>query len=266
MPNRDNHANDYLIRMTPTGQNSLKSKILPILILMTAGLFYACSSTKHVPDGSYLLDKVSINIEGDSVASEKDLYYFLRQTPNHKVLGFAKLQLATYSLSGIDSTKWYNRWLRNIGQAPVIYNPELTDASAKQLQQALINRGYLEAKVIPDTISTGHKKIKVNYDIIPGSPHYISSISYDIPDTAIQKLILSDTAALHLHAGIPFDRNTLDNDRASITEKLRNSGYYSFNKDNITFVRHNRRLESRRAHNECAAAERIKSGCFLVIR
>ena len=236
MPNRDNHANDYLIRMTPTGQNSLKSKILPILILMTAGLFYACSSTKHVPDGSYLLDKVSINIEGDSVASEKDLYYFLRQTPNHKVLGFAKLQLATYSLSGIDSTKWYNRWLRNIGQAPVIYNPELTDASAKQLQQALINRGYLEAKVIPDTISTGHKKIKVNYDIIPGSPHYISSISYDIPDTAIQKLILSDTAALHLHAGIPFDRNTLDNDRASITEKLRNSGYYSFNKDNITFV------------------------------
>ena len=203
---------------------------------MTAGLFYACSSTKHVPDGSYLLDKVSINIEGDSVASEKDLYYFLRQTPNHKVLGFAKLQLATYSLSGIDSTKWYNRWLRNIGQAPVIYNPELTEASAKQLQQALINRGYLEAKVIPDTISTGHKKIKVNYDIIPGSPHYIYSISYDIPDTAIQKLILSDTAALHLHAGIPFDRNTLDNDRASITEKLRNSGYYSFNKDNITFV------------------------------
>lgn len=203
---------------------------------MIAGLFYACSSTKHVPDGSYLLDKVSINIEGDSVASEKDLYYFLRQTPNHKVLGFAKLQLATYSLSGSDSTKWYNRWLRNIGQEPVIYNPDLTEASANQLRQALINRGYLDAKVFPDTVSTGHKKVKVNYNIIPGSPHYISSISYDIPDTAIQNIILSDTADLNLHAGIPFDRNTLDNDRAAITEKLRNVGYYSFNKDNITFV------------------------------
>lgn len=203
---------------------------------MIAGLLYACSSTKHVPDGSYLLDKVSINIEGDSVASEKDLYYFLRQTPNHKVLGFAKLQLATYSLSGSDSTKWYNRWLRNIGQEPVIYNPDLTEASANQLRQALINRGYLDAKVFPDTVSTGHKKVKVDYNIIPGSPHYISSISYDIPDTAIQNIILSDTAALNLHAGIPFDRNTLDNDRAAITEKLRNVGYYSFNKDNITFV------------------------------
>lgn len=207
-----------------------------VMAFMTALLFVACSTTKHVPDGSYLLDKVTINIEGDSVASEKDLYYFLRQTPNHKVLGFAKLQLATYSLSGADSTKWYNRWLRNIGQEPVIYSPELTEASAKQLRQALVNRGYLDTKVVADTISDGHKKIHVTYDIIPGTPHYISSISYEIPDTAIRRIIMTDTAALNLHPGIPFDRNTLDNDRAAITEKLRNAGYYAFNKDNITFV------------------------------
>lgn len=216
--------------------NSTDKLTRTVIALVLTVLLIACSSTKHVPDGSYLLDKVSIKIEGDSVASEKDLYYFLRQTPNHKVLGFAKLQLATYSLSGADSTKWYNRWLRNIGQEPVIYSPELTDASVKQLRQALVNRGYLDTKVIADTISDGKKKIHVVYDIIPGAPHYISSISYEIPDTSIRKIVLTDTFALNLRPGIPFDRNTLDNDRAALTERLRNAGYYAFSKENITFV------------------------------
>ncbi len=67
-------------------------------------LLYACSSTKHVPDGEMLLDKVSFAIVNDSSSdehiSELDLINYLRQQPNHKVLGFAKLQLALYSQTG----------------------------------------------------------------------------------------------------------------------------------------------------------------------
>ena len=218
------------------GHNAKLSTIIAFVILMIAVLLQACSSTKHVPDGSYLLDKVNIEIDGKTDATDKELYYFLRQTPNHKVLGFAKLQLATYSLSGIDSTKWYNRWLRNIGQPPVIYSQELTESSAKQLKQALINRGYLDARVLADTFVTGEKKIAVKYDIIPGQPHYIETVAFNIPDSSIQKIVMSDTAALNLRPGVLFDRNVLDNDRTTITEILRNAGYYAFNKDNITFI------------------------------
>ncbi len=210
--------------------------LLIIFILMVGVVLHSCSSTKHVPDGSYLLDKVSIHIEGDTIDTDQDLYYFLRQTPNHKVLGFAKLQLATYSLSGRDSTKWYNKWLRKIGQEPVIYSPELTDASARQLRQALINRGYLEARVVPDTIVNGNKRMTVNYEVYPGRPHYISSVDYDISDTTLRRLVMADTSHLNLRPGVPFDRNTLDNDRSTITEALRNAGYYGFNKDDISFV------------------------------
>lgn len=206
------------------------------LITLAATMLHGCSSTKHVPDGQYLLDKVSIDIDGPTDASDEELYYFLRQTPNHKVLGFAKLQLATYSLSGRDSTKWYNRWLRNIGQPPVIYDSELTDASTRQLHQALVNRGYLGATVNADTVVTGEKKVAVNYVIHPGEPHYVASIEYDIPDQSIRDIILTDTASLTIKPGSTFDRNILDNERAAITERLRNAGYYTFNKDNITFV------------------------------
>ena len=196
----------------------------------------ACSTTRHVPDGSYLLDKVTIDIDGRSDATDKELYYFLRQTPNHKVLGFAKLQLSTYSLSGRDSTKWYNRWLRKIGQPPVIYSEELTEASARQLRQALINRGYIDARVTADTTVTARKKVALRYTVVPGLPHYVTSVTYDIPDSAIRRIVLADTSALAVRAGSPFDRNVLDNERAIITGRLRNAGFYNFNKDNITFV------------------------------
>lgn len=77
-----------------------------ILIVFAAVALWGCSSTKHVPENSMLLDKVEIVVEDNKDLDTEGLVNFLRQTPNHKVLGFAKLQLATYSLSGNDSTKW----------------------------------------------------------------------------------------------------------------------------------------------------------------
>lgn len=200
-------------------------------------LLAACSVTKHVPDGSYLLDKVDIEVDNNGTIDETELYNFLRQTPNHKVLGFAKLQLATYNLSGRDSTKWYNRWLRRLGQAPVIYDPELTDASARQLRLALINRGYVDARVEADTISkSGKKRIDVHYHIIPGEPFRVENISYNVPDTTLRRLILASARESDLRPGMLLDRNVLDEERGRITALLRNAGYYNFNREYITFT------------------------------
>ncbi len=185
-----------------------------------------------------LLDKVSIHIDGDSRAgTSEELVNFLRQTPNHKVLGFAKLQLATYSLSGRDSSKWYNRWLRNLGQPPVIYDPELTDASRRQLRQALINRGYMDAEVTVDTIlRPDRKRAIVNYNIHTGAPHTIKSLSLNIPDSAINEILRRDSALFAIPADSLFDRNRLDQLRASVTERLRNHGYYTFSREYISFT------------------------------
>ncbi|MDE6089725.1 MAG: BamA/TamA family outer membrane protein [Duncaniella sp.] len=206
--------------------------LLAMCVLLLAG----CSSTRHVPQGAYLLDMVKIEIEGDDEVSSRELNNYLKQIPNHKVLGFWKLQLSTYNLSGEDSTKWYNRWVRRMGQPPVIYSQSLTDASVRQLQQALVNRGYLEAEVITDTIVIPEKKkIDVTYKINTGKPRRISSISYEIPDTVIERIILEDSALFTLQPGNRFDRDMLDSERALITQRLRNHGFYSFNKEYITF-------------------------------
>ena len=103
-----------------------------LLVLLPSG----CRTTRHVPDGQLLLDHVTINVDDDPESgriNSAELVNYLRQQPNHRVIGFMKLQLMTYDMSGADSTKWYNKWLRRLGQPPVLYDHSLTTTSANQL-------------------------------------------------------------------------------------------------------------------------------------
>lgn len=204
---------------------------------VAAALLVCCSSVKHVPQGSYLLDHADIEISGDETVTSEELVNFLRQQPNNKVLGFARLQLATYSLSGNDTTRWYNRWLRRIGQPPVIYDSALTVASARQLRQALVNRGYMGATVRVDTVfDTDRRRADVTYLISTGTPHYVGSFGYNIADNAVRDILETDSAIVDIRPGMIFDRARLDEVRGNITQRLRNKGYYAFKREYITFT------------------------------
>lgn len=208
-----------------------------IYFFFVAILSWSCSSTKHVPTGEYLVDNVKITVNDTKDVSGQDLINYLRQTPNHKVLGFFKIQLATYNLSGNDPSKWYNKWLRRMGQAPVIYDTNLTLASATQLKQALINRGYLKTIVEIDTIKNDKKKkIDVNYIIYTGQPYYISTLDYNLPDTTIAQIIHQDPSLSTIKSGTLLDRDILDAKRTDIAKALTDNGYYEFNKEYISFT------------------------------
>ncbi len=207
------------------------------VVMVLVGLF-SCSSTKHVPQGKLLLDKVKINVTDPHRDVETNqLANYLRQNVNHRVLGGLKLQLAFYNISGKDSTKWFNRWIQRVGTPPVIYDSTLTEASAEQLHTALSNRGFMNNtvtyRVDADSVK---RKASVNYDITLGEPYYIRSIDYDIPDESLREIILADTSRFNVHSGDLLNFNHLDEWRQGITENLRNHGYYAFNKEYITFI------------------------------
>ncbi|MCQ2288489.1 MAG: BamA/TamA family outer membrane protein [Muribaculaceae bacterium] len=208
----------------------LAAVVLPVVV--------SCSSTKHVPEGRLLLDKVKINIDDKNAnLQNSELVNFLRQTENHKVLGGLKLQLALYNLSGRDSANWFNRWIQRVGVPPVIYDSTLTEASASQLHVALKNKGYMKNEVSYTVdADSAKKKARVNYNIKLGEPYYISSIDYNVPDDTLRNIIVADTAVYPVKVGDLFDRNKLDTWRQNITDNLRNHGYYAFNKEYITFT------------------------------
>lgn len=200
-------------------------------------VFASCHTTKFVPEGKYLLNKARIEVKDNPEISRKEMRNYLRQTQNHEVFGGWKLQLNVYNWSGRDSTKWYNKWVRKLGQAPVIYDPALTELSANQLRLALVNRGYLDTEVIVDTLKDSRKKkAEVIYSIYTNKPHYIASVDYNIPDDTLRSLILADSSKFILRSNTNFDRNMLDQARQNITDRLRNQGYFGFNKEYITFT------------------------------
>ena len=116
---------------------------MAILLLTLA----ACSSTRHVSQGEFLLNKVKISLDSTSrQINDDEMMAYLRQQPNHKMLWSARLRLGIYNMSGNDTSKWWNRWIRKLGEPPVIYDSLLTEAGINQMKLALVNKGYLSAE------------------------------------------------------------------------------------------------------------------------
>ncbi len=213
----------------------LRRWLYALCALLAVSLTTGCSATRNVPHGSYLLDKVSITVADSTRIPTRPLYNYLRQTPNHKALGFARLQLGVYNMAG-DSIGRFNRWLRKIGEPPVIYDQQLTDQSVRQLRQALINGGYNDARVETELDMPSEKKIGINYKLYPGAPHVIGTVKYEFEDPVIEELVISDTIAWPARSGEKLDRNLLDRQRGMIVEKLRDNGYFAFTKEHIGFI------------------------------
>lgn len=202
------------------------------LLIMTVLLLSGCNPTKHIPDNQYLLNKTAIHIDNTDI-SKSDLQEYLRQTPNSTVLGLFKMQLGIYNLSGKDSTSRLNRQLKKIGEAPVIYDEHLTDISAQQLQNVLVNKGYVNAKV-ETKVKLKHKKADVEYMIKANKPYLLGNYNVDIKNELLKE-VATDTAKTLIHPNMLFDVDVLDAERQRVTTALRQQGYYNFSKDLLVF-------------------------------
>lgn len=197
-------------------------------------LLASCSATKYVPDGSYLLDEVHIQTDNKEV-KPSSLSLYLRQYPNSKWFSLVKMQLYVYNLSGRDSTRWINRTLRRMGDAPVIYSSEETVRSRDEIEKAVRNMGYMGARV-SSVPHIRNKKLKLTYEVTTGHPYRVRSLTYDIPDEQIREYMRRDSAATLLSEGMYFDVNLLDMERQRITDYLHNHGYYKFNKEYFSYT------------------------------
>ena len=193
----------------------------------------SCSSTKFVPDGKYLLTDVKIESDDNSINTSQ-MEPYVSQQANTKWFSLFEIPLGTYNLSGRDTTKWINKILRKMGDAPRIYDARVAEETRMQILGAVQNKGYLGAQV---SLEEKIKKNKLDtyYRISSGKPYIISSIDYNVEDYVIRDLLMNDSIHSGLKVGERFDVNQLEEERNKITQFLLNRGYYRFNKDYITF-------------------------------
>jgi len=205
---------------------------VPGYLIIFILFFTACNTTKFVPDGEFLLDKVHIKTDSKDIP-QGEFTDYLRQTPNATVFGLFRMQLGIYNWSGRDTTKWINKTLQRMGDEPVIYNPMLTSISVQQLQMLLENKGYMHAKVDSKVITKG-KKAEVGYDIKFNKPYSLRDYKINLPNVALTE-IAADTSRSLIRSDMLFDVDVFNAERERITSRFRQQGYYNFNKEFLTY-------------------------------
>ena len=228
---------------------------------------YACSTTKKVPAGDYLLTKNTFKFQ-DGKIYEDEIPAYVSQKPNKKQLFFFPLGLWFYNStnpkydsilneymtypSDIRNQKlrdslfvrnnhpeykgkglFFQRFLHNLGQPPVILDEGKTITSANSIRKFLVFRGYWDADVkFAHTLDSAAKKAQVNYLITKKDPTNISDYYYDIPDFNIKNIYEEDLSKSLVQGRKILDQSVLEKEVKRINDFMKDRGYYKFNNSN----------------------------------
>jgi outer membrane protein assembly factor BamA len=195
-------------------------------------MLVSCNSTRFVPDGKYLLNKVSVKADDKSLKKE-ELKLHIRQKENLQILGLLKFHLGIYNLSSSSKT---DDWLKRIGEAPVLYDEIQAQKTKEQLKIFLKNKGFYNA-VIKDSLQINEQRKKLNliFDIKAGKPYRIRNYSYSIKDKSMETLLKKDSVNQLLKPRDIFNLDVLNAERQRISTFFKNRGYYKFSEDFVSF-------------------------------
>lgn len=217
-------------------------KKLLILLLSLLSLV-ACNTTKFVPQGEYLLNDVKIKMQDTKDVPAADLMKYVQQKQNTEILGFWKLQLDIYNTAPIDTTKWTSKNARKLGEAPVVFSPELADASCTQLQRAMNNKGYFQAKV--DTVmERKDRKVNLTYQVTANQPYFVGEYMVEFDgdmsnwQVGEQEFVrvANDKRWVLIREGMQFDADVLNQERQRVAQAMRRRGYFYFDQELLYFA------------------------------
>ena len=227
--------------MKPVGR--LIGTLFPALLLILLG---GCTASRFIPEDSYLLTGTSIVSDGEHVGTD-ELQSYVPWRPNSKWFSIFKVPLGIYSLSGRDSTKRINRFLRRLGEAPVIYDRDRAAWAREGMQLTVRNTGFLDAEVFVEE-KARKRHMKVVYHVVPHDRYQMRDFHLNVEDEALAHTL--DSLGYHPFAsretdgrrgshrgtkGLPYSANALDAERSKLYGLLIGNGYYKFNKDYIHF-------------------------------
>ncbi len=229
---------------------------------------YACSTTKKVPDGEYLLTKNSFEFEDKKESFDDELKNYVQQKPNKKQLLFMPLSLLLYNAanpkydtllneymtypnemrnqklrdslfikynmkSSIGKSLLMDRLYHNWGTPPVILDQTRTEKSAESIEKRLTYRGFWDAEVkFKHNLDSTAKKAAVNYFIKHNDATYIKDYYYNIPDPKIKSVYEQSKWETNIRAGQVLDQTVLEKEVTRVNDLMRKNGYYRFNNSN----------------------------------
>lgn len=220
----------------------MQLRLYIILLAIGSLAMYACSTTKHIPEGERLYVEGDVQLQMDSNVNaerkalfEEHLEELLMPKPNKKLFGVRWKLMFWNVAGGYDTTNsnFFKRFLRKRGEEPVLLSDVNREYNENLLRNRMENLGFFNAEVNSDTTYNG-KFGKIIYTGIPGKIYRIDTVIYEIdPNSNLGRDILKDKDKSLLKKGSNYNLDVILNERDRIDNELKNKGYYFFNPDNI---------------------------------
>lgn len=225
----------------------LKSWITRIVVAITIAISASsCMSVDKFikPDEKVLYkNKFSIEMEDGSKPPKEitdaldDMKKYVRQKPNTHLLGIGpRFSMRVYCLSNPEKDNFWQRYLRDKGQPPVVYDEHAAEQTSQQIAGLLKSKGCFYSTVSFDTVVDKKHDLTVIYHIKPSTRYKIFSVTSRAETPEVDKLLKQWSDECLLKEGDYYDQDVMDEERNRITEKLRNQGYYLASTDLVNYL------------------------------
>ena len=184
-----------------------------------------------MPENSYLLNNVKVKMDSKSGMKE-EISQNITQKPNKKFLGL-KFHMHLYSLSNPKKEKGLNKYLRKIGEEPVVWDSYKTKKSSENIKNYLQQNGYFEANIADSISYKKHRKINIVYYVTPGKSHKVNSFKYEIEDIYIERLVYMDSLNCKIKIGERFKVSDLIEEKKRLQNLFLNYGLYDFKDEDL---------------------------------
>ena len=213
----------------------MKRHLTLVAVLAAAALsLFSCSTTKVLQDGEFRLAKNTIKVTNDKDFDAVGLMSYVKQKANSSFIFNWNPFLNVYNWQNGKGKGW-DKFVKKIGVAPVIYNPDLVDKTIENLSKHLEYMGYYGSKVTSD-VSVKRKLVKVLYNIELGKRYMIDTVAIDLPDNPeFEEAFNSDTANVLIKKGEWLSEELLNEETDRSAAVMRNKGFFTFNKNYFFF-------------------------------
>lgn len=209
---------------------------IAIVLLLIATILNSCSTVKVVPDGSFRLKENKVIIANHSQYPNyqaSDIQPYIKQKPNSYFIGKWNPFIYVYNWSNGKNNGW-DRFVKKVGQAPVIFDPEQVDKSKDNMNIHLNFLGYYGSSIV-DSLYAEKKKATVIYEVTLGKQFPIKKINYIIRDSLLRDKYLSDTLNSLIKRGLPLSEKLLESESERAAAIFRDDGFYGFSKNYFFF-------------------------------
>lgn len=189
----------------------------------------------------YTGSSVSVKSEGLSSKEAKvlknDLDGAIRPRPNSSFLGI-RFKLMIYNLGGkSEKDKGVRKFIRNLGEAPVLGSSFDAVKNEKILENILYNKGFFYPDLKSETVTdTGKKTTRGKFEIVSGPQYIIKEVFFPEPTNLITRHIDSIKDKSLLKPDLPYNLDLIKGERDRISRALTEKGYYYFKSDYLLDV------------------------------